>query len=179
MSIMFTQVFIYRVVAVQRHKINDDLLISEARMHPVPYVSLRTSHVPIYLVWTACRLPNPQYLFNYEYFKNKYDDDIRISIPLCKVAQHTHTHTHTHTLLTALCPGLSGWAGTRTVKPIWILLKQETVSGSGISWVIRKSAPHSRQITTPAPHHSVIYRPDAFPAAQPTASKHWISNNNK
>ena len=36
-----------------------------------------------------------------------------------------------------------------------------------------KSAPHSRQITTPAPHHSVFYRPDALPAAQPTASKHW------
>jgi len=24
-----------------------------------------------------------------------------------------------------------------------------------------------------APHHSVFYRPDALPAAQPTASKHW------
>jgi len=44
--------------------------------------------------------------------------------------------THTHTRLTALCPGLPGWAGTRKVKPIWILLKQETVSGSGISWDI-------------------------------------------
>ena len=40
----------------------------------------------------------------------------------------------THTRLTALCPGLPGWAGTRKVKPIWILLEQETVSGSGISW---------------------------------------------
>ena len=36
-----------------------------------------------------------------------------------------------------------------------------------------KSAPRSRQITMPAPHHSVFYRPDALPAAQPTASKHW------
>ena len=44
------------------------------------------------------------------------------------------THTHTHTHLTALFPGLPGRAGTRKVKPIWILLKQETVSGSGISW---------------------------------------------
>jgi len=34
------------------------------------------------------------------------------------------------------------------VKPIWILLKQETVSGSGISWAICKSAPRSRQITS-------------------------------
>ena len=61
--------------------------------------------------------------------------------------------THTHTHLTALCPGLPRWAGTRKVKPIWILLKQETVSGSGISWAICKSAHRSRQITMPAPHH--------------------------
>jgi len=81
--------------------------------------------------------------------------------------------THKHTRLTALCPGLPGWAGTRKVKPIWILLKQETASGSGISWDICKSAPRSRQMTTTAPHRSVFYRPDAIPAAQPTASKHW------
>ena len=81
--------------------------------------------------------------------------------------------THTHTRLTPIFPGLPGWAGTRKVKPIWILLKQETVSGSGISWAICKSAPHSRQITMPVPHHSAFYRPDALPAAQPTASKHW------
>ena len=78
-----------------------------------------------------------------------------------------------HARLTALFPGLPRWAGTRKVKPIWILLKQETVSGSGISWAICKFAPRSRQITMPAPHHSVFYRPDALPAAQPTASKHW------
>ena len=58
--------------------------------------------------------------------------------------------------LTALFPGLAGWAGTRNVKPIWILLEQETVSGSGISWAICKSAPRSRQITTPTPHRSVF-----------------------
>jgi len=68
----------------------------------------------------------------------------------------THTHTHTHTRLTALCPGLPRWVGTRMVKPIWILLKQETVSGSGISWAMCKSAPRSRQITTPVPHRSVF-----------------------
>ena len=50
---------------------------------------------------------------------------------------------------------------------------RETVSGSGISLSsICKSAPRSRQITMPAPHHSVFYRLDALPAAQPTASKH-------
>jgi len=40
------------------------------------------------------------------------------------------------------------------------------VSGSGIRWAICKSTPRSRQITTPAPHHSVFYRPDALPNQQ-------------
>ena len=35
---------------------------------------------------------------------------------------------NTHTHLTALFSGLPGWAGTRKVKPISILLKQETVA---------------------------------------------------
>jgi len=73
----------------------------------------------------------------------------------------------------ALFPGLPCWASTRKVKPIWILLKQEKVSGRGISWAICKSASCCKQITMPAPHYSVFYRPDALPAAQPTASKHW------
>ena len=174
--------------------------------------------------------------------------------PFCHNQWYVFHIIHTHTRLTALFPGLPRWAGTRKVKPIWILLKQETVSGSGISWTICKSAtrssqittpaplkfftgrmpflppkqqrqstegmqkefhiihthtfngplsgtnrvsqyqkgktnldsewqwhqlgmcksaPRSRQMTTPAPpHHSVFYRPDALPAAQPTASKH-------
>ena len=85
---------------------------------------------------------------------------------------HTHAHTHTH-------PFNGPFAWTTRVsryqkgKPIWILLKQETVSGNGVSRAICKSAPHSRQITKLAPHHSVYYRPDALPATQPTASKHW------
>ena len=66
----------------------------------------------------------------------------------------TRTHARTHIRLMALWPGLPGWAGTGKVKPIWILLKQETMSGSGISWAICKSAPRSGQITVPAPQHS-------------------------
>ena len=62
--------------------------------------------------------------------------------------------TSTHSFrLSGLCLGLPGWAGTRT---IWILLKQKTVSGRGSSWAICKSATEPRQITMPAPHHSVF-----------------------
>ena len=69
-------------------------------------------------------------------------------ISLCFISNIKIKHTRTH--LTALFPGLPRWAGTRKVKPIWILLKQETGSGSDISWATCKSAPCSRQITTPA-----------------------------
>jgi len=72
------------------------------------------------------------------------------------VCHYNEKRSHTLSRLTALCPGLPGWAGTSKVKPIWILLKQETVSGSGIRWAICKSALRSRQITMPAPHHSVF-----------------------
>ena len=78
-------------------------------------------------------------------------------------------YIYTHTRLTALFPGLPRLAGTRKVKPIWILLKQETVSGSGISWAICKSAPCSRQITTPSPHHSVFLQA-GWPSCRPTNS---------
>ena len=44
----------------------------------------------------------------------------------------TNTDTHTHTSLTALFLGLPRWASTRKVKPVWILLKQETVSGTKV-----------------------------------------------
>ena len=73
-----------------------------------------------------------------------------------KISHFTTTTTTTTIPFNGPCPGLPGWAGTRKVKPIWILLKQETVSGSGISWAVCKSAHGSRQITTPASHHSVF-----------------------
>ena len=82
---------------------------------------------------------------------------------------HTHTHTHTHTTFNGPFPGLPRWASTRKVKPIWILLKQETVSGSGIRWAIWTSAPRSRQITTPAPHHCSFLQAGC-PSCRPTNS---------
>ena len=52
---------------------------------------------------------------------------------------------------------------------MWILLKHVTVSGSGISSAVCKSAPRSRQITTPAPHHSVFLQAGC-PSCRPTNS---------
>jgi len=49
----------------------------------------------------------------------------------------------------------------------------ETVSSGGISWAICKSAPRSRQTTTPAPHHSVFYRRMPFRPPNQQRQKHW------
>ena len=66
---------------------------------------------------------------------------------------HIHTHMHPFNV---------------KVKPIWILLKQETVSSSGISWAICKSATRSRQITTPAPFPQFLQA--GCPSCRPTNS---------
>ena len=45
------------------------------------------------------------------------------------------------------------------------------LGSSGISWTVcKQSEPCCRQTTTPTPQHSMFYRPDALPDAQPTVS---------
>jgi len=73
-----------------------------------------------------------------------------------------------HEFVTNLPVGLS-----ERSKPIWILLKQETVSGSGISWAICKSAPSSRQITTPVPHHLACKKTEWWGAGVTVVLPFW------
>ena len=69
--------------------------------------------------------------------------------------KHTHARTHARThLFNGPFTGTTRVGQYQKVKLIWILLKQETVSGGDISWAICKYTPRTRQITTPAPHHS-------------------------
>ena len=99
-------------------------------------------------VWDYSGEPIPEETFTHSHPWGRWRRKI-LTVPT------THTHTHTHPF-NGPFPGLPGWAGTRKVKPVCILQKQETVSSSGISSAICKSAPRSRQITTPVPHHSVF-----------------------
>jgi len=121
-----------------------------------------TRWLPETLIWTPL-ITIPLHLFNGLFSRMKW-------VSRCKKGRTTHTHPFNGSF--SVFPRLPRSAGTRKVKPMWISLKQETVSGSDISWAICKSAPCSRQTTRPAPHHSVFCRPDALPVAQPTASKH-------
>jgi len=98
------------------------------------------------------------------------DLDLRGKWPLkhciCECCSLAHTHTNTH-------PFNGHFSGTtqvsryQKVKPIWILLKQETVSGSGISWAMLQTDNHSSTLPL-----LFFFRPDALAAAQATASKH-------
>jgi len=134
-------------------------------------ISLYSTFVKIYIcmiifnlkgkVWMVLKMPlNPQNT------KNLY----RYSLFYCNVVWYK-VHTHTHPFNGPLS-GTTRVSQYQKGKPIWILLKQETVSGDGISWAICKSAPCSRQIPHQLLTAQFFYRPDALPAAQPTASKH-------
>ena len=92
-----------------------------------------------------------------------------------------HTHTHTHTPVER--PFVRDYPG----EPVPERKNQSGFYWSKRQWVaVASTRPyaslHLQTDTTPAPHRSVFfsfYRPDALPAAQPTASKHWIMCNNK
>ena len=62
---------------------------------------------------------------------------------------------HTHTHLTVIFLGLPRWAGTRNVKPIWILLKQKR------QWV-------AVAVASAGPYASLHLDPDRQPHQQPT-----------
>jgi len=79
---------------------------------------------------------------------------------LCCLYRRPKNYYYYYTCLMASFPGQPGYAGTRKVKPACIKMRQEMMGfgdGSGISWAIcKQSAPRSRQITTPTPHHSIF-----------------------
>jgi len=110
-----------------------------------------------------------------------------MAITYTSICTHARMHTHAHThACTSTCTNtythpfygpldsVRDYPDDPVPKPIWILLKQETMSSSGISWAICKSAPQPRQITMPTSHHSVFTgRMPFLPPSQPTVSKHW------
>jgi len=72
---------------------------------------------------------------------------------MCTILLLLHYYIH----FTAFFPGQPGLEGTRNVNHSGFYWSKKRWGGSGISWTMCKSiAPRSRQITTPAPHHSVF-----------------------
>jgi len=84
-----------------------------------------------------------------------------------------YTAASTYTRLTALCPGLPWWAGTRKVKTsgfYWSKRQWVAVASAGPYMQVCTLLQTDNHASTPP---LGFYRPDAFPAAQPTASQHW------
>ena len=70
--------------------------------------------------------------------------------------RHTHTHTHTHTFTGHFSETTRVGRYQKGKTNLDFTEARDCECGSSISWAICKSAPRSRQITTPAPQHSVF-----------------------
>ena len=72
---------------------------------------------------------------------------------------HARTHTHTHPFYGPLSrtTWVSRYKKGKTNLDFTEARDRQTESGSGIRWAICKSAPCSRQITMPTPHHSSFF----------------------
>jgi len=93
----------------------------------------------------------------------------------CYVHVQTYAHRQQQPFNGAVTMSRYQKGKTNLVLLELVLLEQDIVSGSDISWAICKSAPWPRHIIMRASHHSVFYWPDGLPATQPTASKHCIA----
>jgi len=85
------------------------------------------------------------------------------------VIQQQQQQQQTH--LTALCLGLPGWAGTRKTNLDFTEARDSEWQWHQLGHMqVCTSLQTDNHSSTPP--HTVFYRPDALPAAQPTASKH-------
>ena len=95
------------------------------------------------------------------------------------VTQHWFYHfnviwyIHTHNRFTALCPGLPRWGGTRRINHSGFCWSRHDGVAVALLNHMQAICTLLQKITTPAPHHSDFYGPDALPDTQPTASKNW------
>jgi len=94
-----------------------------------------------------------------------------VLLPTCRFLWCMIDNTHIH--LTALCLGLSGWAGTRKSKT-----NLDLTEARDSEWQWHQLGHMQVCISLQTDNHAStpplsFYRPDALPVAQPTASKHW------
>ena len=78
---------------------------------------------------------------------------------------------HHHNSFTALLPGPPGWAGARR-ELLDFMVQGKINRGRHTDHPAGWHSIRTNQCPPP-PSHYIFYRPDALPAAQPTASKHW------
>jgi len=93
------------------------------------------------------------------------------------VGHNDSINTHTHPHLTALVPGLPRWASTRKVKT-----SLDFTEARDSEWQWHQLGHMQLSTSLQTDNHAstpplCFYRPDALPAAQPTASKHWRHND--
>jgi len=81
------------------------------------------------------------------------------------------SHNYRHNRFTALFPGPPGWAGASR-ELLDFMVQGKINRGKHTDHLARRHSIRTKQCPPPPCAH-VFYMPDAIPAAQPTASKHW------
>jgi len=98
-----------------------------------------------------------------------------VSLPIMAATIYIHHHIcyhyHHHNRFTALFPEPRGWARARR-ELLDFMLQGKINRGRYTDHLAGRHSIRINQCPPPSSPH-IFYRPDALPAAQPTASKHW------
>jgi len=92
-------------------------------------------------------------------------------LQISRVLDSERSTTPHHNRFTALFQGASGWAGARR-QLLDFMVQGEINRGRHTDHPAGRHSIRTNQCPPP-PSPIFFYGPDALPAAQPTASKHW------
>ena len=118
------------------------LLVGRLEGHPACKKTWVVAWLPVWSKLQTCIWPSWCYCHSLSLAFSKIRIGFTFLVPAHLGNKHTRltalflglpawAGTHTRTHLMAFFLGLPRWASTRKVKPVWVLLKQETVSSSG------------------------------------------------
>jgi len=126
-----------------------------ANLHLNPDITMPASHNSVFIGWMPFLLANQQRQSTEGMKALVISSTIIIVLRISK--KTTITSTFVYLLFFQDNPGKQAQEKqNHSGKANLDFLQQEIVSGSGISWAICKSAHSPRQMTMPAPHHSVF-----------------------
>jgi len=140
--------------------LQDDLVHSQLRVDTDTVYQL--SRHPLYLLLAKLLLISCKQLLG--------DLQVCSRTRLHELVMTCSVTTH-HNRFTALFPGPPGWASTRR-ELLDFVVQGEINRGRHTDHPAGRHSIRTNQCPSP-PSSPYFYRPDALPATQPTASKHW------
>jgi len=117
--------------------------------------------------WLTWRPASSLFHLTINWQQSTSDNERSHTKPETRTINHHHHHIH----FTALLSGSPGWAGARR-ELLDFMVKGKFNRGKHTDHPAGRHSIWTNQYPPPPSPH-IFYRPDALPATQPTASKHW------